>query len=218
MIQLALGKTKSSVKILCMGAHCDDIEIGCGGTLLRMIGDYRGNVLVRWVVFSANPERRREALQSAQAILSRLKQKTITIQSFDDSFFPFKNAGEIKEFMHQLSREFSPDLIFTHHSGDLHQDHRLISELTWNAFRNHCILEYEIPKYDGDLGSPNFFVTLEDDVRERKIELLMRFFQTQANKHWFSPETFNAILRIRGIESKSPSGYAEAFYGRKLSF
>jgi LmbE family N-acetylglucosaminyl deacetylase len=216
MIQLVLGKNKSSARILCLGAHCDDIEIGCGGTLLRLIEDYRGNLVVRWVVFSANSERRREALRSAQAILKRLKQKTISIQSFADSFFPYRNASEIKECLHQVSREFSPDLIFTHHGKDLHQDHRLVSELTWNAFRDHCILEYEIPKYDGDLGQPNVFIPLDKSVCRNKANHLIRYFKSQRHRNWFTKDTFMALQRLRGIECNSTSGYAEAFYCRKI--
>jgi len=215
MIQLILNKKKAPIKILCLGSHCDDIEIGCGGTLLKLIQDYDSNVIVRWVIFSANAERKKEAISSAQAFLARTKQKTTQIQHFEDSFFPYQGS-EIKKYMHQLSREFSPDLTFTHYRQDLHQDHRLIAELTWNVFRDHLILEYEIPKYDGDLGSPNVFVTLPESICTRKIKTIIDSFKTQRHKPWFTKETFSALLRLRGIESNSASGYAEAFYCRKI--
>jgi LmbE family N-acetylglucosaminyl deacetylase len=215
MIQLVLNKKKTPIKILCLGSHCDDIEIGCGGTLLKLIQDYDGDVSIRWVIFSANAERKKEAMGSAQAFLKRTKQKATQIQQFKDSFFPYQGS-EIKTYMHLLSREFSPDVIFTHYRKDLHQDHRLISELTWNAFRDHLILEYEIPKYDGDLGSPNVFVPLPESLCNRKIATIIRSFKTQLNKPWFTKETFSALLRLRGIESNSASGYAEAFYCRKI--
>ena len=217
MLRFELKKSNQGpLNILCLGAHSDDIEIGCGGTLLRLIRE-NSDLCLTWVVFSAVGSRAEEAQKSATKFLKDVREQQVILHDFRDGYFPSQQAA-IKDIFEDLKSKTSPDLIFTHYQQDLHQDHRQLCELTWNTWRDHCILEYEIPKYDGDLGSPNFFVTLEDDVRERKIELLMRFFQTQANKHWFSPETFNAILRIRGIESKSPSGYAEAFYGRKLSF
>jgi LmbE family N-acetylglucosaminyl deacetylase len=214
MIQLALNQPKSPLKILCLGSHCDDIEIGCGGTLLRFIQDHPGNVIVHCVVFSSNAERKQEAIQSAHAFLKHAKQMEIVVNEFEDSFFPYLGR-EIKQYMHQLGREFSPDLIFTHYRQDLHQDHRLISELTWNVFRDHWILEYEIPKYDGDLGSPNVFVPLEASICHSKIRYLLDSFKSQSHKQWFTEETFLSMLRLRGIECNSPSGYAEAFYCRK---
>ena len=215
MIQLVLEPKKSPLKILCLGSHCDDIEIGCGGTLLNLIQRRRGKVIVHWVVFSSTPEREKEAMRSAQAFLKHTKQKTIIIRHFEDSFFPY-NGGEIKKCMQQLSRTFSPDVIFTHYRDDLHQDHRLISELTWNAFRDHWILEYEIPKYDGDLGIPNLFVPLKESTCRNKIDHVVRYFKSQRKKKWFSRETFLSLHRLRGIECNSVSGYAEAFYCRKV--
>jgi len=215
MIQLVLDPKKSPLKILCLGSHCDDIEIGCGGTLLKLIQSRRGNVMVHWVVFSSTPERENEAMRSAQAFLKRIKQKTVVIRDFEDSFFPY-NGNEIKKSMQQLSRDFSPHLIFTHYRDDLHQDHRLISELTWNTFRDHWILEYEVPKYDGDLGTPNFFVPLREAICHNKIDHVVRYYKSQQSKNWFSRETFLSLLHLRGIECNSPSGYAEAFYSRKI--
>jgi LmbE family N-acetylglucosaminyl deacetylase len=215
MIQLLLDNKKSPLKVLCLGSHCDDIEIGCGGTLLRLIQERHGKIVVYWVVFSSNSERQKEAMRSAQAFLKGTKQKSIVVREFEDSFFPY-NGSDIKKYMHQLSREFSPDVIFTHYHNDLHQDHRLISELTWNAFRDHCILEYEIPKYDGDLGSPNVFVPLQEMMCRNKVEYLIRYFKSQHDRSWFTRETFLSLQRLRGIECNASSGYAEAFYCRKI--
>jgi len=217
MLNLVFDKPKDTpLNVLCMGAHSDDIEIGCGGTMLRLASEYP-QLNVHWVVFSGIGERAVEAQNSADEFLKDVSNKQVVLREFKDGYFP-ASASAIKDIFEELKNSVSPDVIFTHYRNDLHQDHRQLNELTWNTWRNHFILEYEIPKYDGDLGNPNFFVTLDDTLREKKIELLMRFFQTQTNKYWFSPETFNALLRLRGIESKSPGGYAEAFYGRKVSF
>lgn len=211
MISLNLnGQTRGPLTILCLGAHADDIEIGCGGTLLKLTEQNR-DVTVHWVVFSATPPRVREAKRSAGIFLQSAHAKNVVIKNFRDSYFPF--MGErIKKFVQQLGHEVSPDLIFTHYRKDLHQDHRLLSELTWNAFRNHLILEYEIPKYDGDLGAPNAYVHLSQDVAKRKVRHICEQFKTQRSKQWFSEDTFLALLRLRGIESNSPGKYAEAFY------
>lgn len=217
MLKLQLAKAdQGPLKVLLLGAHSDDIEIGCGGTVLRLIRE-NPDLEVTWVVFSALGERGKEAKKSAREFLKDVSHKQIILHDFKDSYFPYHGA-EIKDKFEQLKRDLMPDVIFTHYGNDLHQDHRLLCELTWNTWRDQFILEYEIPKYDGDLGSPNFFVSLDDSLREKKIELLMRFFRTQANKHWFSPETFNAIMRLRGVECKSSGGYAEGFYGRKISY
>ena len=200
-------------RILCLGAHSDDIEIGCGGTILKLLEQFQ-DIEIHWVVFSATDQRKEEALESANSFLKEVNNKTIIIQDFRERFFPYIGL-EIKEFFDQLSKEIFPDLILTHYRDDLHQDHRLISELTWNAFRNHMILEYEIPKYDGDLGNPNFFVHLDESIYQQKISYLLKHFQTQFKKQWFDEETFSSILRLRGIESNAPDKYAEAFYCRK---
>lgn len=201
-------------RILCLGAHCDDIEIGCGGTLLKLAATYPA-LQVDWVVFSSTPERAQEAAASAQNFLAALPNNTVQILAFRDGFFPYAGAA-IKEEFERLKASCQPDLVFTHYREDRHQDHRLLNELTWNSFRDHLILEYEIPKYDGDLGQPNFFVHLEEMDCQRKIAYLLRHFQSQANKHWFTEETFRALLRLRGIEARAPQLYAEAFYARKI--
>jgi LmbE family N-acetylglucosaminyl deacetylase len=201
-------------QVLCLGAHSDDIEIGCGGTILRLIEQFP-DLQWHWVVFGATGDRRQEALASANSLLNDANQKTIEVQGFRDGFFPYVGT-DIKESFEQLKKTVSPDLILTHCRHDLHQDHQLIANLTWNTFRNHHIWEYEIPKYDGDLGSPNVFMPLAESIQQRKISHLMTHFSTQANKHWFTEETFRSILRIRGIESNHQ--YAEAFYCRKLVF
>lgn len=209
-------KTDSTYRVLCLGSHCDDIEIGCGGTILRLIESYT-NIVVYWVVFSSNQYREREALESANIFLKNVKEKHIVIKQFRDGFFPFIGI-EIKEFFEHLKKDIFPDIIFTHYRNDFHQDHRLISDLTWNTFRNHLILEYEIPKYDGDLGTPNFFVHLDEITCQIKIKYILDSFQSQKEKQWFTEETFLSLLRIRGIESNAPGKYAEAFYCRKLVF
>ena len=201
-------------KILCLGAHPDDIEIGCGGTLLRIIEDIP-EAQFYWVVFSGNSERAKEAYQSANMFLAGAKSNNIHIQDYRESYFPFVGA-KIKDYFEKIVKEFSPDLIFTHNNNDAHQDHQLISALTWNTFRDHLILEYEIPKYDGDLGNPNLFINLDKKFVQRKINFILEIFKSQAEKQWFDEETFRSILRIRGIESNSPTKYAEAFYCRKM--
>jgi LmbE family N-acetylglucosaminyl deacetylase len=217
MLNLVFDKPKDApLNVLCLGAHSDDIEIGCGGTILRLVSEYP-DLVTTWVIFSATGERGVEAQQSADEFLKDVRNKHILLNEFKDSYFP-AHVSAIKNVFEDLKSLISPDIIFTHYRKDLHQDHRQICELTWNTWRNHFILEYEIPKYDGDLHSPNFFVALNDGLRARKIELLMRYFQTQTNKYWFSPETFDALMRLRGIECKSPGGSAEAFYSRKISF
>jgi len=209
-------KGKSPFRILCLGAHCDDIEIGCGGTFLRALREAGGaSVIVRWVVFSSDPTREKEAFGSAKEFLKGTREKKIIIKNFRNGFFPYV-AAEIKEYFEELKNSFNPDLIFTHYRHDLHQDHRLISDLTWNTFRNHFILEYEIPKYDGDFGSPNFLVHLKEETCREKVGIILRWFSSQSDKHWFSQDTFFSVLRIRGMESGSPEKYAEGFYSRKF--
>ena len=207
---------RGPLRILCLGAHADDIEIGCGGTILRLLDQYTPTI-VHWVVFSANSERASEANRSAQMFLAAAQHKAITIKNFRESFFPYQ-AAEIKEYFEELKGLAFPHLIFTHYREDLHQDHRLISELTWNTFRDHFISEYEILKYDGDLGIPNFFVYLTAATCKKKIEVIINCFVSQRSKVWFSEETFRSLLRIRGVESQSPSAYAEAFHCRKIAF
>lgn len=198
--------------VLCLGAHCDDIEIGCGGTILRLTAE-NPDLHVHWIVFSSDRVRAKEAQYSADTFLEHAVNKTITIRSFRNGFFPYIGT-QLKEYFEQLKTEISPDLVFTHYRGDLHQDHRIISELTWNTFRDHLILEYEIPKYDGDLGSPNVFVELPESTRDEKVRIILDFFVSQKDKHWFTADTFRGLMRLRGTESNSD--YAEAFYCRKV--
>ena len=202
-------------RVLCLGAHSDDIEIGCGGSLLRLFEEYP-EVEVRWAVFGAREQRAAEARRSAEAILARAGSSVIDVFGFRDGFFPYQGA-DIKDCFETLKSVFTPDVVFTHQRNDAHQDHRLLNELTWNTYRNHFILEYEIPKYDGDFGAPNVFVHVNEDTARAKIDHLMSFFATQRDKHWFTPDLFSAVLRIRGMESASPSGFAEAFYCRKIT-
>ena len=196
-----------------MGAHSDDIEIGCGGTILRLAEQYPGCEF-HWVVFNAIGARETEAKQAAQLFAgSRLKSRIL--KTFQDGFMPYLGS-EVKAIFENELKPLAPDVIFTHNGNDAHQDHRLISQLTWNTFRNHLILEYEIPKYDGDLGRPSIFVPLERELCEKKVGYLMEAFQSQQTKHWFQQETFLSLMRLRGMECAASSGYAEAFYCRKL--
>lgn len=201
------------LRILCLGAHSDDIEIGCGGTLIKLIENQPGSEFF-WVVFSANGERAREAEKSAAFYLDKVNRKEIILKDFRDGFFPYRGE-EGKDYFETLKKRYSPDVIFTPNRNDLHQDHRLVSELTWNTFRDHLILEYEILKYDGDLGSPNVFVPLEPSICAEKIKRLNDCFKSQLSNSWFDEESFYALLRIRGVEANSPSKYAEAFFCRK---
>ena len=204
----------SPLKILCLGAHSDDIEIGCGGTILSLSETYP-NCVLYWVVFSAIGVRAEEAKRAASLFAGNVKMKELRLETFRDGFMPFQGA-EIKGVFEELNG-ISPDLIFTHNRRDAHQDHRLLAELTWNTFRNHMILEYEIPKYDGDLGQPEVFVPLALATCNMKVAYILETFQSQSNKNWFRSETFLALMRLRGMECNSSSGYAEAFYGRKLT-
>jgi LmbE family N-acetylglucosaminyl deacetylase len=216
MLPMNVGRNGSAPrKILCLGAHSDDIEIGAGGTVLQLVST-NPDLEFLWVVFSAGGSaREREARRSAALFLEGAKQQEVIVKDFRDGFFPY-DGGRIKEFFEELKKRISPDLIFTHYRDDRHQDHRAICDLTWNTWRNHLILEYEIPKYDGDLGSPNWFVPLRREICNRKIKHICDVFQTQSNKAWLTEDTFQALLRLRGVECAAPRGYAEAFYCRKL--
>lgn len=217
MLKLKLSLAKNEpLRILCLGAHSDDIEMGCGGTLLRLLDEY-DTVSIYWVVFSASEQRRTEAEKSAELFLAKTMQKKIVVNDFRESFFPYR-AEQIKEYFESLKHEFGPDIVFTHYRNDFHQDHRLLCELTWNTFRDHWILEYEVIKYDGDLGQPSFFVQLNEDVVKRKVEYIFRCFRSQEGKRWFSRDAFLSILTIRGVECNALDKYAEAFYCRKIAF
>jgi len=211
MRQISLGSVR---RLLCLGAHSDDIEIGVGGTLLKLAREVC-DLEVCWVVFSAPGSRAEEARLSANEFLDRCAHKTIKIGSFRESYFP-SEWPSIKEWFEEIKAGFDPDVVFTHFRDDRHQDHRILSDLAWNTFRNHLILEYEILKYDGDLGCPNVFVPLSEQLCAQKIELLLKHFKTQSTKHWFTSDTFEAMHRVRGIECASAAGRAEAFYCRKL--
>lgn len=201
------------LNVLCLGAHSDDIEIGCGGTILRLARQYPQCVF-HWVVFSALGVRAAEAKRGAELFAGTTSIRGPLLKPFRDGFMPFMGT-EIKETFEEL-KAISPDLILTHYSKDAHQDHRLLSELTWNTFRDHFILEYEIPKYDGDLGQPNLFVQLDSDLCEKKIQYILEVFDSQCTRRWFRQDTFLSLMRLRGMECNAASGYAEAFYCRKL--
>jgi LmbE family N-acetylglucosaminyl deacetylase len=204
----------AALSVLCCGAHPDDIEIGCGGTILRLAAETPG-IQVQWVVFSGSPERAREAEQSAARFLEGTGQHQVIVKTFRDAYFPYQGA-EIKDTFEELKRSFWPDVVFTHHLKDFHQDHRLLAELTWNTFRDHLIFEYEVAKYEGDLGNPNVFVPLTRPVAERKVEWILDCFRTQSHRSWFRSESFQALMRLRGLECNAPEGFAEAFHCRKI--
>ena len=208
------ARTDRAPIILFLGAHCDDIEIGCGGTLLRL-RESVPDAEIRWLILSSNEMRRREAMESADRFLGERTRDSIRIEAFRDGYLPY-SGGQVKDVFEDVKREVSPDLIFTHYRHDLHQDHRLVNELTWNTWRNHMILEYEIPKYDGDLGQPNAFVAISPEQVERKIKIVLEVFSTQTSRNWFDADTLSAILRLRGVEFNSPERYAEAFYAPKV--
>ncbi|HUK60031.1 MAG TPA: PIG-L family deacetylase [Stellaceae bacterium] len=214
MLNFRLDGGTAPLRLLCLGAHPDDIEIGCGGLLLRLLGE-AASIEVRWIVFSANNERRAEAEGSARRFLgARGNNAAVEIHGFRDGFFPSEHA-QIKETFEALKRDYSPSLILTHCRDDLHQDHRLVAELTFNTFRDHLVWEYEIPKYDGDMGNPNLFVPLALSLCRAKTTAILESFPSQRPRAWFTAETFMALMRLRGIGCNSPSGYAEAFYCRK---
>jgi LmbE family N-acetylglucosaminyl deacetylase len=215
MIQLNLkGKASAALTVLCLGAHSDDIEIGCGGTILWLADRYPGTEF-HWVVFSANGVRGDEARRGALLFAGSTALRGPILRTFVDGFMPFVGA-EVKTVFEELKPTISPDLILTPYRRDAHQDHRLIGELTWNTFRDHLILEYEIPKYDGDMGQPNVFIPLESEQYQKKVHYLMEAFQSQHSKRWFQESTFLSLLRLRGMECNAPSGHAEAFYCHKL--
>jgi LmbE family N-acetylglucosaminyl deacetylase len=214
MLAAALGR-REPTRVLAIGCHPDDIEIGCGGTILDL-AEQRASLEVTWLVLSADGGRAGEARASALGFLEGLASRPqVFVESFRDGFLPYDGAA-VKERFEQLKNEVSPDVVFTHVGTDRHQDHRLASELTWNTFRNHLILEYEVPKWDADLTAPNVYVPLSETIVGRKVELLLEHFPSQRERHWFTDDLFRALLRLRGMEANSESGYAEAFHCRKL--
>ena len=217
MLSLALPSAGGGpLKLLCLGAHADDIEIGCGGTLLRLVTEVP-DLVARWIVFSGAGPRGAEARNSAAAFLESVSEKQVDVLGFRDGYFP-SQGGDIKDCFEAVKRDFDPSLILTHWQHDAHQDHRLVAELTHNTFRDHLVLEYEIPKYDGDLGNPALFVPLTQAQVGQKIEIIGRYFPSQRGRSWFSDETFLALARLRGIGCNAPEGLAEAFYVRKIIF
>ena len=213
MLRLGLPPAgKSRLKVLCLGAHADDIEIGCGASILRLLGERAASV--DWIVFSGTPARAREARRAAALFLEDAAASRVVVRRFRDGFFP-ADFRRIKEEFEKLKRTVSPDVVFCPAREDAHQDHRTVAELVWNTFRDHFVLEYEIPKYDGDLGRPGFFFPVSEEICRRKIDYLRRAFRSQATRRWFREDTFWSILRLRGIESNSPTGFAEGFVCRK---
>jgi len=214
MLSLSLPE-KDAYRILCLGAHCDDIEIGCGGTILKLLERYGSRVHMTWVVFSSTRERAAETRQSARQFSADSGGFDLTIHRYKDGFLP-ASWGEVKKDFEALKKSVAPDVIFTPCREDLHQDHRIVSELTWNTFRDHLVLEYEIPKYDGDLGHPGVFMPLEPALCEKKTRIILESYASQRVKTWLTQDTLMGLLRIRGVECASPTGLAEAFHGRKL--
>ena len=200
--------------LLALGAHSDDIEIGCGGTLLHLAERYP-NLEVVWVVLSATRERADEARASAEAFVGQVASLRVIVEDFRDKYFAH-DGDAMRELFEWLQTQIDPDIILTHRRADSHQDHRFVCELTWNTFRNNLILEYEIPKYDGDLSSPNMFVPISQELADRKVETILRVFETQRERHWFTEDLFMAMMRLRGMEANSPTRLAEAFTCRKL--
>jgi len=211
---LAFSK-KSSLSLLLLGAHCDDIEIGSGGTILRLLQEYNvGHI--KWVVFTSNEDRKKEALASAKRFLEDAVEFDIEVHDFKDGYLP-ASWTSVKDAFEKIKNSYKPDVIFTHYRNDLHQDHRLINEFTWNTFRHHLILEYEIPKYDGDLGNPNVFIPMDKKTVKRKNEIILSSFKSQLKKQWLDEQLLTSMLRLRGMECASDSHYAEAFYCRKMT-
>src|SRR3954465_15315162 len=211
-LAFAVGSARP-LRLLCLGAHSDDMEIGAGGSILELLSGRRP-VDVDWVVFSGDAAREKEARRSAALFLKGARSQRVIVKQFRDGFFPYEPA--IKQVFEDLKAGPAPDVVLTHFRDDRHQDHRVLSDLAWNTFRDHLVLEYEIPKYDGDLGSPNCFVALPKDICQRKIKHICDVFQTQSNKAWLTEVTFLAMLRLRGVECAAPEKYAEAFYCRKF--
>jgi LmbE family N-acetylglucosaminyl deacetylase len=214
MFRIEFNARRRALRLLCIGAHSDDLEIGCAGTLLEWLRD-RPAIDVTWVVLSAPGERAAEARRSARALLGRASASRVVVGGFHDGHLPAQYR-EAKAFFEQLKREHRPDVILTHRLDDRHQDHRLAGELTWNTWRDHLVLEYEIPKYEGDLGQPNLFVPVSTVVAKRKVNHLLRHFGSQRSRGWFTHDTFLGLMRLRGIECRAESGLAEAFHARKI--
>jgi LmbE family N-acetylglucosaminyl deacetylase len=214
MLPLTLNRADGPLTVLCLGAHADDIEIGAGGTILQLL-ERHPEARVLWVVLSATPIRALEAHAAAGAFLAKASAPEVIVEDFRDGFFPTE-FSRLKELFEGIKARFQPSVVFTHHRIDAHQDHRTVAELTWNTFRDHLILEYEIPKYDPDIGNPNLFVPLTAAQAAAKVDALMTHFSTQRARRWFAPGTFEALLRLRGLQAAAPSGLAEAFHAPKF--
>jgi LmbE family N-acetylglucosaminyl deacetylase len=215
VLQFPLAEAPQLRSVLALGSHSDDIEIGCGATLLAL-SRAGPEVEITWVVLGAEGERELEARASAEAFVAAATRSEVVVHGFRDGFFPYI-GGDVKDVFEGLKSRLDPDVILTHARHDLHQDHRLVCELTWNTWRDHLILEYEIPKYDGDLGTPNVFVPVSEEIAREKVKLVLEAFKSQTEKHWFDEQLFLGLMRVRGMEGRSPSGYAEAYTCRKLS-
>jgi LmbE family N-acetylglucosaminyl deacetylase len=202
------------LRLLCIGAHSDDLEIGCGGTVMTWLASTRG-IEVTWVVLSAEGARASEARRSARALLTRAVAPKVVIATFRDGYLPGQYI-DVKSFFEDLKKVVNPDVVLTHWLQDRHQDHRMAADLTWNTWRNHLVLEYEIPKYEGDLAPPNAYVPVPASIARRKVSHLRRYFSSQQRKDWFVTDNFLGLMRLRGMESRSASGFAEAFHARKL--
>ncbi len=217
MLAMSIGASRSSPgRVLCMGAHCDDIEIGAGATV-RLLQSGPAPVVFDWVVFSGDDDRRREAIRAMELLVAPGSRGTLRFGAFPDGRFPAV-YGEIKAFCESLKELPRPDLILCHERDDRHQDHRVVNEMVWNTFRDHLVLEFEIPKWDGGLGQPNVYVPVTEADARAKVDALMAAFASQRNRDWFTPESFLGLMRLRGMECRSASGYAEAFHGRKIRF
>src|SRR5262245_43587900 len=215
MLSITSLQNGDPLKVLCIGCHSDDIEIGSGGTILQLLAK-NPNLEFTWMVFAhGGSEREHEARKSFDLFTEKAKKKELIVKDFKDGFFPFEGA-KIKTVFEEELKRVKLDVVFTQSRKDAHHDHRLIAELTWNTFRNHLVLEYEIPKYDGDFGQPNVFMPLDEESYKNKVARLMEAFVSQRSKRWFEPETFLGLMRLRGMECNAPTGYAEAFYGHKL--
>lgn len=209
------GNGRGIRRVLCLGAHCDDIEIGCGGALLAL--QRSANVRIDWAVLSSSPQRQAETRAAMAALVRPRARGKLRFGDLPDGRFPAV-YGEVKDFVEALKRTERPDLILCHERNDRHQDHRTLSDVVWSTFRDHVILEYEIPKWDGDWGQVNLYVPLTAAQARAKVQALLRCFRSQRGRDWFTRETFLAQLRLRGIECRAPSGYAEGFYARKIRF
>ena len=212
MLSLNINSGEKPVRILCLGAHCDDIEIGCGGTLLSMRAQMR-QVEFHWVIFTSGQDRVTEARRAAELIAG--DDVVFEVHDFPNGHLPY-HGSEVKQRFEDIKSRLNPDIIFTHHTLDIHQDHKCIGELTWSTFRDHLIFEYEIPKYDGDLVAPNTFFPISEQVVQEKVRIILSTFRSQADQQWFDEDTFRGLMRIRGVEANSPTRFAEGFHCRKL--